>query len=128
MTPEEKAALLSRLDAIIDTFEHSQDPARLEIAKADLAEIWADLLESVPIIGRMLESRMGSAKGELRAESTEHIRENLLPMLKRYRDFLAGGTPGRASATANRPTRPGCSGGTTAVLLALVFLLLNRLA
>lgn len=124
MEPGKRMEVVAKIDAIIARLEAAHSDEEAAPARDELAEVWPDLIAEVPIVGRLMAAQFGDKGGEIRHMDTDGLREKMLPGLMQYRDFLAKGVPGGAgSAPRNVATRPGCFGGTPAVLLLLMLAL-----
>jgi len=119
MDDAQKVEVAGRLGAIISTFETSDDAAQLASAKEELAEVWPRLLEAVPVIGKLVSNAAPRGAADIQQMTPEQIREKLLPALQQFHKFLAGAESGGG----NVPTRPGCMGGTGALLALAIFAL-----
>ena len=119
-----RVELVAKIDSIINRLDAAQSDGDALTVRDDLAELWPDLINSVPIVGQLLASQFGDKGDEIRRMDGEGLKEKLLPGLKEYRDFLAKGTA--AGPVRNVPNRPGCFGGTASVLLLMVALHLLR--
>jgi hypothetical protein len=143
MNPAQRQAAVAALDEAIDRFERAQTSADMEEAAARmLAGVEAGLPGAAlfaPFMAHINARLIQRAGGQ----DPEQARQEMLPQLRAWRAQFAGGaapaafdagsplTPAPPSAPSpvpppppapvrapqNRPTRPGCSGGTAVLLL-----------
>lgn len=145
MDENQRLAAVTALDEAIDRIEHAQTSADMRAAAEDVFEA----IETSVGGGGIMHMVLGRFRERMlsRVEDTdpEKARAEMLPQLRQWRDQMAGEggmplSPAEPSALPvpppepapvrdpeNRPTRPGCTGGT-ALLAALTFTALWALA
>ncbi len=112
MDAARKQEIAARLDSVIHTLETSDSEDDLARASRELSAVWPDLMESIPLVGTLVKNVVPRGQADIDDMSPDEVREKLLPSLKQFRDFLVG--------RQNAPTKPGCSGGTGALLLVVM--------
>lgn len=145
MDQNQRLAAVEALDDAIDRMEHAQTSADMRAAAEDVFEA----IETSVGGGGIMHMVLGRFHEHMVARAGDYdpdkARAEMLPQLRQWRDQLAadGGMPvpsPEAFATPvpppvrepirdpeNRPTRPGCTGGT-ALLAVLTFTLAWTLA
>ena len=120
MNPELRQGLIAFLDDAITRIEGAQTEEETRQALQATAEGFTDWAEHLPLVGPLAEHLHPERFQPSALPEPETVKAQLLPQLRAYRDALESGRPG--GAPQNVPTRPGCFGGTGAILLALVLL------